>query len=346
MIATAPAGRSRVAPLPEPQPVLTPLSSAAIVLVGVVPDDPAAATTVREFGADLPGLVRAVGFRDPSAGLCCVIGFGAAAWPRLFGAPAPPGLHPFEPLHGVHDAPATPGDVFLHIRADRADLCFELAARILDRLSGAFRPEFEVQGFRYFDLRDLLGFVDGTENPTGSALAPAALIPAGEHAGGSYVIVQKYLHDLAAWNALDTRDQERIIGRGKLDNIEIAEAELPTSAHRLLTSITDADGAELQIVRDNMPFGSPAAGEFGTLFLGYAADPGVTETMLQNMFLGDPPGNYDHILDFSTAVTGGLFFVPSATALEELAGAAPAADAGGDRGATDGLGIGSLRPPT
>jgi putative iron-dependent peroxidase len=155
--------------------------------------------------------------------------------------------------------------------------------------------------------------------------------------------VQKYLHDLAAWNALDTRDQEQIIGRGKLDNIEIAEAELPTSAHRLLTSITDADGTELQIVRDNMPFGSPAAGEFGTLFLGYVADPGVIETMLRNMFIGDPPGNYDHILDFSTAVTGGLFFVPSSTALEELAGAAPAADPGGDRGATDGLGIGSLR---
>jgi putative iron-dependent peroxidase len=336
-----------MAPLPEPQPVLTPLSSAALVLVGVVPDDPAAATTVREFCADLPGLVRAVGFRDPSANLCCVIGFGAAAWPRLFGAPPPPGLHLFEPLHGVHDAPATPGDVFLHIRADRADLCFELATRILDRLGAAFHPEFEVQGFRYFDLRDLLGFVDGTENPTGPDLAPAALVPDGEHAGGSYAVVQKYLHDLAAWNALDTRDQERIIGRGKLDNIEIDEAELPASAHRLLTSITDADGDELQIVRDNMPFGSPAAGEFGTLFLGYAADPGVTEAMLRNMFLGDPPGNYDHILDFSTAVTGGLFFVPAATALEDLAAAAPAAaGAGDDRSTGDGLGIGSLRRPT
>jgi putative iron-dependent peroxidase len=335
-----------MAPLPEPQPVLTPLSSAAIVLVGVVPDDPAAAAAVRGLCADLPGLVRAVGFRDPSAGLCCVIGFGAAAWPRLFSTPPPPGLHPFAPLHGVHDAPATPGDVFLHIRADRVDLCFELAARVLDRLGDAFHPEFEVQGFRYFDLRDLLGFVDGTENPTGPALAPAALVADGEHAGGSYAVVQKYLHDLTAWNALDVRDQERVIGRGKLDNIEIDEAELPTSAHRLLTSITGADGAELKIVRDNMPFGSPAAGEFGTLFLGYAADPAVTETMLRNMFLGDPPGNYDHILDFSTAVTGGLFFVPSATALDELADAAPASSPGAAApAASDGLGIGSLRRP-
>jgi putative iron-dependent peroxidase len=338
-----------MAPLPEPQPVLTPLSSAAIVLVGVVPDDPAAAAAVRGLCADLPGLVRAVGFRDPSAGLCCVIGFGATAWPRLFSAAPPPGLHPFTPLHGVHDAPATPGDVFLHIRADRVDLCFELATRVLDRLGDAFRAEFEVQGFRYFDLRDLLGFVDGTENPTGPALAPAALVADGEHAGGSYAVVQKYLHDLTAWNALDVRDQERVIGRGKLDNIEIDEAELPPSAHRLLTSITDADGEELKIVRDNMPFGSPAAGEFGTLFLGYAADPGVTEEMLRNMFLGDPPGNYDHILDFSTAVTGGLFFVPSATALDQLAVAAPGAATGAGpgaaRSASDGLGIGSLRRP-
>jgi putative iron-dependent peroxidase len=329
----------------EPQAVLNPLSTAAIVLVGTVPDDPGAATAVREFCADLAGLVRAVGFREPQENLSCVLGFGADAWPRLFGAPVPPGLHPFTPLHGVHEAPATPGDVFLHIRAQRPDLCFELATRVVQHLGAAFHPECEVQGFRYFDHRDLLGFVDGTENPTGPALPAAGLIPGGEHAGGSYAIVQKYLHDLTAWNALDTGAQERIIGRGKVDNIEIAEDALPTSAHRLLTTITDPDGTERQIVRDNMPFGSPSAGEFGTLFLGYAADPAVTEAMLRNMFLGDPPGNYDHILDFSTAVTGGLFFVPSATALEDLAGSVPAA-AGpapevGRAGA--GLRIGSLR---
>lgn len=318
---------------PEPQAVLNPLTSAALVLVGTVPDDPAAATAVREFCADLPGLIRAVSFREPSAGLSAVIGFGARAWPRLFAAVAPDGLHPFTPLHGVHTAPATPGDVLLHIRAERADLCFELAAKVLERLGPALRPEFEVQGFRYFDNRDLLGFVDGTENPTGPAIAEAVLVPSGEHAGGSYAIAQKYLHDIPAWNALDVGAQERVIGRGKLDNVELDETDLPSSAHRLLTSITDADGEELQILRDNMPFGSPAAGEYGTLFLGYAADAGVIERMLRNMFLGDPPGNHDRILDFSTAVTGGLFFVPSAPALEALATSVPGA----------GLGIGSLQ---
>ncbi|SDE67702.1 Dyp-type peroxidase [Pseudonocardia oroxyli] len=334
-------------PLPEPQAVTAPLSSAALILVGTVPQDEAAHATVREFCADLAGLVRAVGFREPSAALTCVLGFGAEVWPRLFAAPAPAGLHPFVPLHGVHDAPATPGDVLFHIRAERSDLCFALATQILAALGPALRPEWEVQGFRFFDNRDLLGFVDGTENPTGPAVPAAALVAEGGHAGGSYAIVQKYLHDLDAWNGLDTAAQERIIGRRKLDNTEIAEAELPSSAHRLLTTVTDDDGEELQIVRDNMPFGSPAAGEFGTLFLGYAADPAVTETMLRNMFLGDPPGDYDRILDFSRAVTGGLFFAPAASALEDLAESAPAPApaAAPEAQAPSGLAIGSLRSP-
>ncbi|GAA4552830.1 Dyp-type peroxidase [Pseudonocardia xishanensis] len=321
----------------EPQPVLAPLSSAALILVGTVaPDpDPDAAARVREFAGDLPGLVRAVGFRDQDAALSCIVGFGAAAWPRLFAAPAPPELHPFVPLDGPHTAPSTPGDVVFHIRAARLDMCFELATRITATLRGALRPEVEVQGFRFFDNRDLLGFVDGTENPTGAAAPAAALVPAGPFEGGSYLVVQKYLHDLDAWNSLPIAAQERIIGRDKLANVELDEADLPSSAHRLLTTITDADGTERKILRDNMPFGSPSAGEFGTLFLGYAATPSVLEAMLRNMFLGDPPGNYDRILDFSTAVTGGLFFAPSLPLLDELSAAAPAAEGG--------LSIGSLR---
>ena len=325
---------------PEPQAVLAPLTSAALILVGTVGPEPDHADRVRGFAADLPGLVRAVGFRDQDAGMTCVVGFGALAWPRLFGTPAPPELHPFVPLDGVHSAPSTPGDVVFHIRAGRLDLCFELATRILDTLRGALRPEVEVQGFRFFDNRDLLDFVDGTENPTGPSRAVAALVPDGEHAGGSYLVVQKYLHDLDAWNSLSIAAQERIIGRDKLANVELDEDALPTSAHRLLTTITDPDGTERKILRDNMPFGSPAAGEFGTLFLGYAATPTVLEAMLRNMFLGDPPGNYDRILDFSTAVTGGLFFAPSVPLLDELAATPPAVEGG--------LSIGSLKggPPT
>jgi putative iron-dependent peroxidase len=317
--------------------------------VGAEPDD---ATQVRTFCADLPGLIRAVGFRDLEAALSCVVGFGAQAWPRLFAAPPPPGLHPFVPVTGArHDAPSTPGDVVFHIRATRPDLCFELATQILAALGDALVPVVEVQGFRFFDNRDLLGFVDGTENPTGAAAGAAAVIPSdgpeADFVGGSYVVVQKYLHDLDAWNALDVAAQERIIGRAKLSNVELDDDATPSSAHRILTTVTDAAEDEVKILRDNMPFGSPAAREFGTVFIGYASGPEVLETMLRNMFVGNPPGNYDRLLDFSTATTGGLFFVPSAAMLDELAESAPdQPDAASPEGAAcppGTLAIGSLK---
>jgi putative iron-dependent peroxidase len=310
----------------EPQAVLAPLSPSAMFLVVTVHPDQASRTHVREFCADLPGLVRTVGVRDLDAGLSCVVGFGARVWPDLFGITAPAALHPFRAIRGHrHDAVATPGDVLFHVRARRQDLCFELSAQILAALRGAVTAVDEVQGFRYFDNRDLIGFVDGTENPTGAAAMTAALVGEDDpiFAGSSHVLVQKYLHDLDGWDALDVGAQERIIGRAKLTNVELDDDVTPATAHRVLTTITDADGRERKIVRDNMPFGSPAAGEFGTYFIGYASDPDVLEQMLQNMFVGDPPGTYDHLLDFSRAVTGGLFFAPSVPLLDQLADSPP-----------------------
>lgn len=214
-----------------------------------------------------------------------------------------------------------------HIRAKRMDLCFELAAQIMARLGEVVSVVDEVHGFRYFDDRDLLGFVDGTENPRGAEVIEAAIIgdedPA--FAGGSYVIVQKYLHDMDGWNALPTEAQERIIGRSKLSDIELDDSVKPTSAHNALTTIAE-NGKEFQIVRDNMPFGRVGEGEFGTYFIGYCRTPRVTEQMIENMFVGRPPGNYDRLLDFSRAVTGTLFFVPSATFLESVNGDASTDD--------------------
>ena len=199
------------------------------------------------------------------------------------------------------------------------DLCFELATQIMARIGDAVSPVDEVHGFRYFDDRDLLGFVDGTENPRGEAAIDAVLV--GEEdaafAGGSYVIVQKYLHDLNGWNALSTEAQERIIGRTKLSDIELDDSIKPTSAHSALTTIVE-DGKEIKILRDNMPFGRAGHGEFGTYFIGYSRSPRTIEQMLENMFVGRPPGNYDRLLDFSRAVTGNLFFAPSATFLEAV----------------------------
>jgi putative iron-dependent peroxidase len=300
------------------QPIAAPLTRAAIFVVVTVNTGFENHRTIRSFCADLAALVRAVEFRDIEASLTCVMGFGSDAWDRLFGSPRPLKLHPFKEIRaGERHAVSTPGDLLFHIRAKRMDLCFELATQIMARLDAAVSPVDEVQGFRYFDDRDLLGFVDGTENPRGDEAIDAVLI--GEEdspfAGGSYVIVQKYLHDLDGWNALSTEAQERIIGRTKLSDIELDDSIKPTSAHSALNTIVQ-DGKEVKILRDNMPFGRPSHGEFGTYFVGYSRSPGTIEQMLENMFMGRPPGNYDRILDFSRAVTGSLFFVPTKTFLD------------------------------
>jgi putative iron-dependent peroxidase len=299
------------------------LTQAAIFLVATIKPGPEHDAVVRSLCADLAALLRAVGFRDLDGRLSCVMGIGSDAWDRLFGAPRPKQLHPFREIHGVHHAVATPGDIMFHIRAVRMDLCFELAMQITTRLGDAIAASDEVHGFKYFDERDLLGFVDGTENPIDQAALDATIIGDEDtaFAGGSYVIVQKYLHDLKRWNELPVEMQEKIIGRTKLSDIELDDAVKPTSAHSALTTIVE-NGEELDILRDNMPFGDVSKGEFGTYFIGYAKSPQRIEQMLVNMFVGRPPGNYDRLLDFSRAVTGTLFFVPSASFLEE-AGAAP-----------------------
>jgi porphyrinogen peroxidase len=338
---------------PVPQAVTAPLTRAAIFLVLTIKPGLDNCAALRSLCGDLAALVRAVAFRDIEAALSCVMGFGAEAWSRVFGHPQPAHLHPFREIRaGARHAVSTPGDVLFHIRAQRMDLCFELATQIMARISGAASPVDEVHGFRYFDDRDLLGFVDGTENPSSKAAIDATII--GEEdaafAGGSYVVVQKYLHDLGAWNALCTEAQERIIGREKLSDIELDDSVKPTSAHSALTTIVE-NGKEVKILRDNMPFGKASEGEFGTYFIGYSRSPLTIEQMLENMFVGRPPGNYDRLLDFSRAVTGNLFFVPSATFLEDAAEepAAVATSASNEipqstQSMPDGtLGIGSLK---
>jgi porphyrinogen peroxidase len=325
---------------PEPQPILTGLTEAAIFLTVTV--DPGGEDGVRDVLADVSGLKRSVGFRIPEGELTCVAGIGAEAWDRLFGAPRPAALHPFPGFAGPrHSAPATPGDLLFHIRAHRLDLCFELAQRLASRLEPYARVVDEIHGFRSFDERDLLGFVDGTENPEGEA-APAAVVIGDEDpefAGGSYVVVQKYLHDLDAWDALPVEEQERAIGRTKLSDIEFSDELKPANSHVALNTIVDETGEEHQIMRFNMPFGRVGAGEFGTYFIGYARTPDVIEQMLTNMFIGKPPGNSDRILDFSTALTGSLFFVPAIDFLDDPP--TPAAAVAVAR-AEDGSGSGSL----
>jgi porphyrinogen peroxidase len=303
-----------------PQSVAAPLSRAAIFLVISVKPSTKNRAAIRSFCADLAALVRSVGFRELEGSLTCVVGFGSEGWDHIFGQPRPAELHMFKEIHaGERHAVATPGDILFHIRAQRMDLCFELATRIMARLGPSVSPVDEVHGFRFFDSRDLIGFVDGTENPKGQDALDAAIIGDEDpmFAGGSYVIVQKYLHDLTGWNKLPTEQQERIVGRTKLTDVELDDSVKPTYAHNALTKIVE-DGKEMKILRDNMPFGHAGQGEFGTYFIGYSRSPRTLEQMLQNMFVGKPPGNYDRLLDFSRAVTGNLFFVPSETFLENV----------------------------
>ncbi|MGH2892440.1 MAG: Dyp-type peroxidase [Solirubrobacteraceae bacterium] len=328
-------------PTPEPQAILLAPSQVAIFLVLVA--EPGHEDDIRDFLAEVNGLRRSVGFRVPEARLGCVTGIGAALWDRLFAGPRPADLHVLPQIAGDrHVSVSTPGDLLFHIRASRLDLCFELAQRLTDALEGHAHVIDEVHGFRSFDERDLLGFVDGTENPEGGAAEAAALI-AGQDpafAGGSYVIVQKYVHDLKGWDALGVEAQENAIGRTKLSNLELSDDVKPPDSHVALTVVEDEDGEEQQILRYNMPFGRVGAGEFGTYFIGYARAPAVIEQMLTNMFLGSPPGTTDRILDFSTAVTGTLFFVPSSDFLDE-----PPAPGDPDGGQDGSLRLGSLRRP-
>jgi putative iron-dependent peroxidase len=315
-----------------PQNVVGPLTRSAIFLVLCIRQDEDAYAYLRKFCAGLSGLIRAVEFRDIEAGLTCVAGFGSAAWNKLFGALRPAELHPFLEIRaGGRHAVSTPGDILFHIRAKRMDLCFELATQIMHSIGDVVSVADEGHGFRYFDDRDVMGFVDGTENPRGDTAREAAIVGDEDpsFAGGSYVIVQKYLHDLKAWNALSVEMQERIIGRRKLSDVELSDADKPAYAHNALTNI-EKDGRQLQILRDNMPFGRPGYGEFGTYFIGYSRTPQVAEIMLENMFIGRPPGNYDRLLDFSHPVTGSLYFVPTGTFLDKVTANPPSAAEGAE----------------
>ncbi|MDO3635166.1 Dyp-type peroxidase [Mycolicibacterium arseniciresistens] len=336
-------------PDPLPQPVLAPLTPAAVFLVLTVDDG--GEETVHDGLADISGLVRSIGFRDPSKRLSVVASIGSDAWDRLFSGPRPAELHPFVALHGPrHDAPATPGDLLFHIRAESMDVCFELATKLVEAMAGAVTVVDEVHGFKFFDNRDLMGFVDGTENPDGPLARSATQIgdEDPDFAGGCYVHVQKYLHDMGSWNALPVGEQERVIGRTKLDDVELGDDAKPANAHIALNVITDDAGNELKILRHNMPFGEIGRSEFGTYFIGYSRTAAVTERMLRNMFIGDPPGNTDRILDFSTAVTGGMFFSPTIDFLDDpppLPGAAavPAAPPAPSPAYAGSLSIGSLK---
>jgi len=306
----------------QSQRVDAPLTQSATFLILDIADTPDATKTARSVLASIDDLAKNVSIRDLGAQFACTVGIGAKVWDRVTGLPRPSELHPFREFKGAkHTAVATPGDLLFHIRSERRDLCFEFERQLLDLLGDTVKVIDVTVGFRYFDVRDLLGFVDGTANPVGQDVPASTLITAeddGHAVGGSYIVVQKYVHDMTAWKKLSTEAQEAIIGRSKLDNIELEDAPNGTQAsHKTLATIEDEHG-EKHILRDNMPFGNPGSGEFGTYFIGYSRKLWVIEKMLQRMFIGDPTGLHDRLLDYSTPLTGCTFFAPSASLLSGL----------------------------
>jgi putative iron-dependent peroxidase len=305
----------------ESQRVDAPLTSSATFLVLSATDKEDSISTIRSVLASLDDLAKNVSIRDLNAQFACTVGIGSDIWDRLTGLPRPAELHPFKEIKGnKHTAVSTPGDLLFHIRSERRDICFEFERQLMDQLGDSVSLIDETVGFRYFDVRDLLGFVDGTANPVGPAVPSSVLIAEEDTSaqGGSYIVIQKYVHDLESWKSLPTETQEKIIGRTKLDNVELDDAESGQRSHKTLNTIEDENGNEHDILRDNMPFGSPGSGEFGTYFIGYTRRLWVIEKMLERMFVGHPPGLHDRILDFSTPLTGTTFFAPSASLLASL----------------------------
>lgn len=302
--------------------VMLPAGDSAILMVLRILDKENTTTKVKELCATLAALVRSIKKRYPESRASCIIGFGAQAWGKLFADhPAPKELKPFQEIKGAkHTAPSTEGDIFFHIRATRMDVCYELAASISSILEGAVESIDETHCFRYFDGRTIIGFVDGTENPENEEAFEFTTIGSEDEyfTGGSYAFLQKYLHDINTWNQTSTEDQEKTIGRKKFSDQELSDDEKPANAHNAVTNIADEDGNELKIMRANLPFANPSKGIYGTYFIGYSNTFTTTLRMLKNMFIGEPEGNYDRLLDFSKAVTGTLFFVPSPQLLEKL----------------------------
>ncbi len=305
----------------DSQSIGAPLSRAAVFLTLTVAEGDEALQAVCDALDGLDDLIKTVGFRDLNGRLSCIAAIGSVFWDRFGLGKRPSELRPFEPIQGgVHKAPATPGDLFFHIRSDRPDLCFEFEHLLLAELGNHVTVVDEVTGFRYFDSRDLLGFVDGTANPTGRDIGGATLVgdEDSDFAGGSYLVVQKYLHEMQGWGELSKDEQERVIGREIVSGVELPDATSGQKSHKTLATIVDEAGEEHDILRDNMPFGRPGHGEYGTYFIGYSRRLWVIQKMLERMFVGDPPGKHDRILDFSTAHTGVVFFAPAPRMLAAL----------------------------
>ena len=308
-------------PQHTPQPGILPEPTAHALFLVLRVNEPAAdGHTVARAAAGVPALVETVGRHDPNAGLVCTVGFGSGFWDVIHPRGRPGNLRPFSAIDAPGlSAPSTGGDLLVHLISDRYDLNFECASRLRDRLGNAVSVMDEVHGFRYLDSRDLTGFIDGTENPSGAEdRAAAALIGAedADFAGGSYVFTQRYVHKLTQWAKVPEAEQERTIGRRKSDSEELPATEKPPTAH-ISRVVIEEDGEELEILRHSFPYSTTS--EAGLFFIACTKDLAIPEKMLRRMLGVSGDGHHDHLMDYTQAVTGAHFFAPSLEMLASLA---------------------------
>jgi len=254
----------------------------------------------------------------PEAQLQLTFAISSDYWDFLALADKPAGLQRFQAIHNqAINMPATDADMLLHIRSNRHDINYHLALQLFDQLKPFLVLDEMVHGFRYLDSRDFTGFVDGTENPEGESRKQVALVADDEpHNGASYIHLQKYHHNLSAWQQLSQRDQEDSYGRSKVDNIEYASADKLACAHTKRSAIKDAAGQSLEILRHSLPFGDLQ--HSGLLFASYCAYPDNFNLMLQSMCHHDAAGEADKILAVTSAVTGHAFFAPNLSWFKNL----------------------------
>ena len=274
------------------------------------------ARAAAKAAARIPALTQELAsYGEP---LLTSVGFGRELWDLLSPKGRPKHFRRFKKIEkGSRRAPATGGDLLLHVVARRPDLCFDLAMALRRELGGKVKLMEEVLGFRYRDSRDLTGFIDGTENPSGNERAETALIgdEDPDFAGGSLVFTQRYVHDLAKWRRLAVPEQEKVIGRTKPDSIELPDAERPDTAH-ISRVVIEEDGQELEILRHSVPYGTTS--EHGLFFIAYTRDLGIPTRMLERMIGTGGDRHHDHLMKYSRAVSGANFFAPSVEMLTAL----------------------------
>ncbi|CAM2790333.1 Dyp-type peroxidase [Weissella confusa] len=272
---------------------------------------------IAEFADRSQAIERSMMIRAADANLKVSIGFSRTAWDYLFpNAAVPKQLETYTTLTGPeYSMPASEGDIFLHVRAGDEAVVYEVVRQFMVFLEPIATVLDETKGFRYFEGRAIIGFIDGTEAPAEFEAADYALVGEEdpEYINGSYAFAQKWLHDMDFWGKMKTEEQEKAVGRHKFDDLELEDDEKFHNAHNVAAKI-EVDGEEQKIVRMNVPFSDPATGKTGTYFIGYSRYWSVTKAMLQQMV-----DMSDFLLTFSTIQSGQLFFIPSRDTLGEIA---------------------------